>query len=462
MPQESVTLGELLNRVGQALKKEVSGHHWFISEILELRENRNGHCYLELVDKAPDGDAILARARATIWASRYQMLRPFFEASTGTSLKSGIRVLCKASVEFHPVYGFSLNITDIDPAYTLGDLARKKQEVVLRLNREGVMDMNRELPFPMVPQRVAVISSETAAGYGDFMDSLQKNPQGFLFRISLFSAVMQGDDAPRSIMEALDLIHSREGAFDCVAVVRGGGSRADLECFNDYELAYYVTQFPLPVLTGIGHERDESVVDMVAARGLKTPTAVAGYLVDRMLAFEMSLAAFRDRLTAVVSGTVHEQKLQMERMAANLLHLSRASLRGEKHRLRQAELAVRKDSMVLVGNEHGRLQQSAGALRKGSAALVKTGREQLVRYQQNLRKDLSLLLTRQKEQLRVLDTKRTLVDPSNILKRGFSMTLSKGSILTDAASIRRGDVLETRLYKGSIISTTEKTKNKDA
>jgi len=436
---DSVTLAELLNRVSLVLKSEVSGQQWITAEILELRENRSGHCYLELVEKGPDEGAILARARATVWASRYQMLRPYFEASTGTSLKSGIKILCRGAVEFHAVYGFSINITDIDPAYTLGDLARKKQEVILRLSREGVMEMNRGLPFPVVPQRIAIISSETAAGYGDFMDSLQNNPHGYRFRTGLFEAVMQGEGASRSIMDALDRIHSQGGAFDCVALVRGGGSKADLECFNDYELSYYITQFPLPVLSGIGHERDESVVDMVAAFGLKTPTAVADFLVDRMLAFDMGLTEIRDRLHAMVTRTVQGRKMQLERLAGNLQHFTRGYLRHERENLVQAERSLRKDS----------------------TGVIRSGRDHLARIRQILQKDLSALLARQKELLTLMETRNSLVDPANILKRGYSMTLLNGSILTSAGDAMKGDVLETRLYRGSVVSIIDKTNQKN-
>jgi exodeoxyribonuclease VII large subunit len=411
MPEENRSLSELLGQVKGALEKELPDHYWVVAEIMEFRENR--HCYLELIEKSEENDSLLAKVRATIWASRYAMLRPFFEASTGTHLKSGIKILCKVSVEFHPQYGLSLNITDIDPSYTLGDLARLKQEVIQRLRKEGVYDMNKEIPFPLVPQRVAVISSETAAGYGDFSESIKNNRHGFHFHTTLFPAVMQGDEAPRSITTAMELIYESESDFDCVVLIRGGGSKADLESFNHYELAYIITQFPLPVITGIGHERDESVADMVAHHGLKTPTAVAEFLVDHILAFEFRLSGLLDRLSASVRNRVHGDLSRLERYGEGLLHLSKGSLFRQSEQLRQSE--------------------------------------------DLLRRAVAIQLEKKGDYLTLLEKRNELVDPGNILKRGYSMTLLEGKSISSIKNINPGSLLETRLHEGSIISKVEHT-----
>jgi exodeoxyribonuclease VII large subunit len=411
MQEEFCSLSELLGQVKETLKKGLPGPYWVIGEIMELHENR--HCYLELIEKNEENDSLLARVRATIWASRYGMLRPFFEASTGIQLKSGIKILCKTTVEYHPQYGLSLNITDIDPSYTLGDLARKKQEVILRLRREGVYDMNREVPFPVVPQRIAVISSETAAGYGDFMESIEKNRHGFHFYCTLFPAVMQGKLAPGSIISALEKIYDSESEFDCVVIIRGGGAKADLESFNRYDLAYFITQFPLPVVTGIGHERDESVVDMVACYGLKTPTAVAEFLVDQLLAFEIHLSALLDRLSGSVKSRVLGDSSRLERYQDNLVHLSRGLLQKQSEYLRNSE--------------------------------------------QRLRRELINQLSRSRDYLALLNKRRELVDPQNILKRGYSMTLLEGKPVLSIQKIKAGSLIESRLHKGIIMSKVEHT-----
>ena len=415
MPEENRTLSELLGQVKGALEKGLPDQYWVVAEIMELRENR--HCYLELIEKSEENDSLLARVRATIWASRYGMLRPFFEASTGTRLKSGIKILCKASVEFHAQYGLSLNITDIDPSYTLGDLARKKQEVIQRLRKEGVFDMNRELSFPLVPQHIAVISSETAAGYGDFMETIQNNRHEFYFHSTLFPAVMQGDEAPLSITSAMEDIYESDSDFDCVVLIRGGGSKADLESFNHYDLSYFITQFPLPVITGIGHERDESVADMVAHKGLKTPTAVAEFLVDQLLAFEFQLSAMQDRLSTSVRMRVQGDLSRLERYGRDMMHLSKALL----------------------------FQQS----------------EQLHQTEGILRRELANLLEREGNYLAQLKKRNELVNPRNILLRGYSMTLLEGKSVSSIKNIKPGSLLETRLYKGSIISKVEHTSEKN-
>lgn len=415
MPEENHSLSELLGQVKGALQKQLPGHYWVIAEIMELRENR--HCYLELIEKSEENDSLLAKVRATIWASRYSMLRPFFETSTGSSLKSGIKILCKASVEFHPQYGLSLNITDIDPSYTLGDLARKKLEVIQRLRKEGVYDMNRELPFPLVPQRIAIISSETAAGYGDFMESITQNRHGFLFHTTLYPALMQGDEAPLSITSAMEKVFESESDFDCLVIIRGGGSKSDMESFNLYDLAYFITQFPLPVITGIGHERDESVADMVAHLGLKTPTAVAEFLVDQLLAFEFKLSALLDRLSTSVRMRVQGDLNQLERYAGSIMHLSRGLLQQQSERLRQNE--------------------------------------------QRLHRELVMQIEKSRDKLAQLKKRTELVDPENILKRGYSMTLLKGKSMVSIKGIKPGSLLETRLYQGTIISKVEHTSEKN-
>ncbi len=408
MIPDTRTLSDLLHQVRESLRTSFPASIWVVAEILEIHENRSGHCYLELIEKNEENDAILARARGTIWSSRYSMLKPYFEASAGTRLKSGIKLLFNASVDFHPQYGFSLSITDLDPSYTLGDLARKKQEVIRKLREAGVMEMNREIPFPRVPQAVAVISSETAAGFGDFMDSLLRNQYGFRFMAVHFQAVMQGEEAPASVIRAMDRVFESATRFDCVALIRGGGSKADLECFNDYDLAYYITQFPLPVLTGIGHERDESVADMVAARGLKTPTAVAEFLVDQLLAFEFRLGELDDRTAAAVRNVVQVHALGLDRYRSDLRHLVRQYLRGKTQQISQHRLTLDKQTRNLI--------------------------------------------SRKMDRLLLLETRTKLVDPATILKRGYSMTLSEGRALSDTRGLRKGSELETRLYKGNIFS----------
>jgi exodeoxyribonuclease VII large subunit len=292
-----MSLYELNQEVRKILKDNLSEYYWVIGEISEIKMNNTGHCYLELVEKDEPTDNLRARARAIIWATTFRILKPYFETTTGMTLAKGIKVLVKVIVEFHELYGYSLIVTDIEPSYTIGELARTKQETINRLIEEGVIDMNKSLPFPVLPRKIAVISSETAAGYGDFYDQLLNNQYKYKFYVKLFPALMQGEEAEKSIIEALDNIYRYEDFFDVIVLIRGGGSQADLSCFNNYWLAYNITQFPSPVLTGIGHEQDESVVDIVAHTHLKTPTAVAEYLISLFQDAENHIIELQNTIT---------------------------------------------------------------------------------------------------------------------------------------------------------------------
>ena len=276
-----IGLYQLNSLVKQELKNRFPDTFLVIAEIADVKENRSGHCYLELVEKREGDDAVIATARATIWAFTYRMLKPYFETTTGKSLQRGIKVLVSVEIVFHELYGYSLNIKNIDPTFTVGDLERKRKEIIDRLTQEGVIDMNRELELPMLPKTIAVISSPTAAGYGDFTDQLHRNVYGYAFHTKLFPAVMQGEKTTESVIAALERIYEYESLFDVVVIIRGGGSQTDLGSFDSYDLAANVAQFPIPVLAGIGHERDETIVDRVAYRSVKTPTAAAAFLIER-------------------------------------------------------------------------------------------------------------------------------------------------------------------------------------
>ena len=288
--RESFTLYELQRIIGAAVEQFLPLPVWVSAEISELKVNSSGHCYMELVEREQSrgsGSNAKAQARAVIWKSRYPYLAGKFEAATGRALAAAMKVLVEVTVTHHPLYGLSLQITDIDPFYTIGEAELQRQITIDKLKSEGVWDINRDISFPRVVQRVAVVSSATAAGYRDFMQQIEDSP----YRISttLFEATMQGESSEQSVVDALMAIADRESEFDAVAIIRGGGSVADLECFNSYLTALCVAQFPLPVLSGIGHDKDVSIVDMVAAMPLKTPTAVAAWICDRAAAFDGEL-----------------------------------------------------------------------------------------------------------------------------------------------------------------------------
>ena len=280
---DALSLYDLNALVRRSLEQCLPDEYWVQAELSEVRTHpATGHCYVEFVQKDPRGNNLVAKARGVIWSNVFRLLRPYFEESTGQAFEAGIKVLVQVSVSFHELYGFNLTVHDIDPTYTLGDMARRRREILKQLEDEGVLTLNKELFMPVLPRRVAVISSPTAAGYGDFRHQLEHNPRGYAFQVTLFAAAMQGDRVEASILEALDAINSRAEQFDVVVIIRGGGATSDLSCFDTYLLAAACAQFPLPIITGIGHERDDTVLDSVAHVRVKTPTAAAEYLIACM------------------------------------------------------------------------------------------------------------------------------------------------------------------------------------
>ena len=282
MENQPLSLFELNALVRKSVKLCLPDEYWVQAELSDVRTNYSGHCYLEFVQKDSRGNALVAKARGMIWSNIYVMLKPYFERETGQTFTSGIKVLVKVTVDFHELYGYSLTVVDIDPAYTLGDMARRRKEIIRRLEEEGVLTLNKELEMPLLPQRVAVISSATAAGYGDFCNQLLNNADGLVFYPHLFAAVMQGDKVEASVIAALNAIYKEVDRWDVVVIIRGGGATSDLSGFDTYDLAANCAQFPLPIITGIGHERDDTVIDMVSHTRVKTPTAAAEFLINRM------------------------------------------------------------------------------------------------------------------------------------------------------------------------------------
>ncbi len=455
MDQERYSLKELNQRVRDVIHAGIPEACWVVAEISEIKVNSSGHCYLELVEKSAEDDSLVARARGTIWAYVFRMLRPYFETSTGQVLREGLKVLVRAGVEFHELYGFSLNITDIDPSYTLGDLALQKAETLRRLEAEGVIGMNRELELPVVPQRIAVISSAQAAGYQDFMDQLHGNSNGYVFYTKLFPALMQGKEAEESIIRAFDKVFRHDAFFDVVVLIRGGGAQSDLACYNGYWLAYHITQFPLPVITGIGHDKDESVSDMVAHTPLKTPTAVAEFLIDRVSAFEEYLLLAGEKITDLSREMILGEKTRMERMARLFSPLVMQEIERRKQELAGAKLLSRSAAHTLLGNRRHQLSGWRSESAHRFRIVLQANKEGLNRHFWNLARDARQRLFHSKHRLDLFEKTVLLSDPQHILKKGFSISLHAGSVLRDASRLKKGDRVETRLFKGTFTSTVD-------
>ncbi|MGE5393262.1 MAG: exodeoxyribonuclease VII large subunit [Candidatus Saccharibacteria bacterium] len=478
MSELQVTLSELQRQVKGRLEDLFSMPVWVKAEISEMTVNRSGHCYLDLVETQEGTDTVIARCRATIWSYTFRMLRPYFETTTGQAFTEGLKVLLQAKVEYHEIYGFSLNVRDIDPVYTLGDMARQRREILLRLQEAGVLEMNKELELPLVPQHIAIISSPTAAGLQDFMNQLHKNPYGFVFYTKLFPAVMQGMDAPRSITDSLEQIFMHEHMFDAVVIIRGGGAQIDLACFDNYELAFNVAQFPLPVITGIGHDKDDTVIDMIAHTRMKTPTAVAEFLITGALQFSQQLGEIQkqfmdlittqledhrnrlndaaDELSVLVNQLIVKQKNRLNIARIQLTNSSDAFLTSQLSELKAVTVSAKNNVSRFVTLQNHQLDQSGRQVGYILRRQMMKKQNSLIQYQQLVRLRAQETLRTEKKSLASILDKLRLVDPLNILKRGYSLTLVNGRILKSVKHVRQGDLLETQLRDGKVISIVDK------
>lgn len=412
-----ITLTELQGLIRDKIYEALPGAYWVIAEIADMKVHTAGHCYLELTGTETPGGKVTARARATIWASKFRSLNTYFNASTGIPLRAGITILFRATVEYHELYGLSLNITDIDPAYTAGDMALRREAIIRRLTAEGVLSMNSGLPLTPYPRNLAVVSSSKAAGYQDFINHLVNNPYGYAFRTTLFEAVMQGETTMASVTEALDSISEMISEFDVVVIIRGGGSTIDLSWFDSYEIAYHVTQFPLPVLTGIGHEKDQSVTDMVAWKALKTPTAVAGFIVERTMECENNIIGMAESLVSAVEG----------------------AMEAAEERLSSIQNRITATARLMVRLKEEKLSNHAGRLARASANVLNRAKEATDRMEDALRH----------------------LNPAGVLRRGFTLTSRNGTIIQSASELKQGDTIKTYFAEGTAESMVEKINKKN-
>ena len=407
---ESYSLSELGKCIKMTLKTAFAEPVWVRAEISEMHENVSGHCYLDLIEKADDTDVLVAKQKATIWAFTYRMLKPYFESETGATLRAGMKVLLLCEVEFHEVYGVSLNVRDIDPTFTVGEMAVRRAEIIRRLTDDGIVDMNKQQPLAPVPQRVAVISSATAAGYGDFCDQLRNNVFGYTFYTKLFPATMQGAQTEQSVVAALDKICDFIDNFDVVVIIRGGGATSDLVAFDNYKLALHCAQLPLPIISGIGHQRDESVVDLVAHTRVKTPTAAAEFLVARINDFEKNIDEMAQNVAFSAREVVHDELLRLQQRIARLGVVQRVCVRHDAA-LQHLTMRLRNAAKMAISSEEKRM------------ALV----EKSIEY----------------------------ADPATLLRRGFTLTTKHGKIVKSVCDVAPGDIVTTHLADGAFTAMVQ-------
>ena len=353
---DSLSLLELNALVRRSLEQCLPDQYWIQAELSDVRSNTTGHCYLEFVQKDPRSNNLVAKARGMIWSNIYRLLKPYFEETTGQLFASGIKVLVKVTVQFHELYGYSLTVLDIDPAYTLGDMARRRREILMQLEEEGVLTLNKELEMPVLPQRIAVISSATAAGYGDFCHQLQHNSGGFFFYTELFPALMQGNQVEESVLAALDRINDRVNEFDVVVIIRGGGATSDLSGFDTYLLAAACAQFPLPVITGIGHERDDTVLDSVAHTRVKTPTAAAELLIHRITESADHLEELSARLQQGAYALLEQEGRRLGMIQTRIPNLVHRKLTDARFALLAAGKDLAQVTQTLLSRHRHRLE----------------------------------------------------------------------------------------------------------
>ena len=429
MKMKTITLYELNSLVRQTIEIGLPKSYWVEAEISELREN-GGHCYLELIEKDKRYNTPIAKASARCWRQTWGMVKPYFENTTGQQLRAGMKVLIEVYAQFHEAYGFSWIISDIDPNYTLGDMARKRQEIIKRLKEEGVFDLNKQLDLPLFSQRIAVISSKSAAGYGDFANQLYGNQYGYYFEAELFAATMQGEDVERSIIKALNAINDRCDDFDCVVIIRGGGATSDMSGFDALELAENVANFPLPIITGIGHDRDECILDMVSHTRVKTPTAAAALLIDNLNTAERRIDDARQRIANLMSRKMEVEKLRLSRLAERLPALFGSVKDKQETRLDILQERLFRLAEIRLSN----CENIVGQLEKKISLTAEH------------------LLMVEKHRLELLEGRAQNLDPQLLLRRGYSITLVGGKALRDPSQVKQGDKIETRLEKGTITS----------
>lgn len=433
---KAYSLLELNTLVRRTIELGLPGQLWVEAELAEARESR-GHCYMELIQKDDSTNTPVARASAKCWRQTWMMLRAHFERTTGQMFHAGMKVRLRVYAQFHEAYGFSWIVTDIDPYFTVGDMARRRQEIVRQLKAEGVFDLNRELDFPMFAQRIAVISSETAAGYGDFCNQLADNDYGFSFTTRLFPAVMQGEQVEQSVIAALDRINRCSDEFDCVVIIRGGGATSDMSGFDTLPLAENVANFPLPVITGIGHNRDESIIDMVAHTRVKTPTAAAALLISRLKATADLIDSCRERVLRAVSRRMETERMRLGRLSERIPTLFSVVRTRHESRLEIMQRRLTAAITRRLTAEHHRVE----TLTQSLAPLTERH------------------MTAERHRLDMLAQRAKALDPTLLLRRGYSITLHQGRAVRDAGELKPGDEIVTRLATGSITATVTTPSN---
>lgn len=452
---KTYTLSELQHEIKESISEQFPFAVWIVAEINTLTRHKSGHCYMELVQKSKTSNSIIAQARATVWANKFSFISAYFESETDSELAAGMNVMLQVTITYHEVYGLSLNVIGINPTYTIGDMERAKKEIIARLINEGVFDMNKTQSFPTVIQNIAVISSSTAAGYGDFVNHLETNTYGYHINITLFEAAMQGELTEASVLDALNRIGEEYENYDAVAIIRGGGSKNDLSWFDNYNIAYMVTQFPLPVISGIGHERDESIVDMVAHTRMKTPTAVANFIIDYNAQFEEQVDSTSSEILDIAKEFLMSSEMYLNNMTMSIMKI-RTLLSKHTERCDRIMSEIRTGLNVRMKEEEMKLNMIGNKLETSPKRLISKHESHLNGIKDLIYRATKHRIEKANEKLSFLEHRLTLNDPRTILKRGYSITRINGKVVTNDLETNDGDIMETLLYDGKVTSVVKK------
>jgi len=468
------TLSDLHRLIKDALSVQFSESIWFVAEISEIRTNYSGHCYLELIEKDEKDENITSKIRGTIWAYHYRMMKPYFETQTGQELRNGLKVLFKGKVEHHELYGLSVNINDIDPTYTIGEQEKKKNAILQKLFDDGIIDMNKELEFPLLPQRVAVISSETAAGFGDFKNQITSNKNNYYISLTLFPAVMQGEKTKNSILAAFHVIYEEIDNFDIVVLIRGGGATSDLIWFDDYDIAQHIAQFPIPVIAGIGHERDETIADLVAHFSVKTPTAAAEIIIDSFRAAESEIDNFIEQFQEITDTIIEkENRALMKAMQFFPLRVN-ACLNNERETLykygettyKQLHKSLNKSNKILenqsknieillqqkINDAKSDLTNKRNDVGKQVLSRCREIGNRMDNYIQKISLGADFFIKNKKLTLDKYTVISESKNPEHVLKQGYAIIAKNGKIVKNVTSIEEGEEVEAILHDGSFVS----------
>lgn len=455
MNNSAISLYELNNLIKGVLTDTLPDMFWVRAETSDVRVNQNGHCYLEFIEKDSRGKNLIARSRGMIWANTYYILRAYFENATKQPFASGLKVLVQVSVEFHELYGFSLTVHDIDPSYTLGDQALNRAAIIKQLEDEGVLYLNKELELPVPTNRIAVISSPTAAGYEDFLDQLNRNSYGFIFYTKLFPAIMQGERSESSIIAALERIYEHQDCFDAVVIIRGGGATSDLSSFDSYLLAASCAQFPLPIITGIGHERDDTVLDIVAHTRAKTPTAVAEFLINNILEAETELSYIAQDIVSLVQQRLQDETVKLSVFETKKTFFLRGWYKEQENVLSSVNATLSKSMQRIMKANNDKFIQIEDSIRRRLDQNVKNSLTAILAIEDGLKKNVQQHYKEESVRLDMYEKQLAFSSPENILKKGYTLTMKDGKVIKEHSLLESGDKITTYFADGNIESIVQ-------